>query len=249
MDSDGGRTAARGAVRPYTAGSAGDERRSQTERGPSGERGHHRHRARAGAFSFYRAAQKAADVFSSAILKLYARDRRTLGVFELLSCAALASLLLGTGWTFSLSPRYALAGQFVLLGASLDALRAFYSRALDLLDPATALSLVSDECRRYVRRTRSGVERLVRIQRVGLGDDTNVEAFRYACYSKSKLANALTEWTTQLEEFARKAIARRDTQTVNAIVRTMAEIGKTYAEARRVACCCCPIGAAECLSG
>jgi hypothetical protein len=35
-----------------------------------------------------------------------------------------------------------------LLGASLDALRAFYSRALDLLDPATALSLVSTECSR-----------------------------------------------------------------------------------------------------
>jgi len=55
-------------------------------------------------------AQKAADVFSSAILKLYARDRTTLRVFALLSSAALASLLLGTGWTFSLSARYTLAG-------------------------------------------------------------------------------------------------------------------------------------------
>jgi hypothetical protein len=51
-------------------------------------------------------AQKAADVFSSAILKLYARDRTTLWVFALLSCAALASLLLGTGWTFSQGARY-----------------------------------------------------------------------------------------------------------------------------------------------
>lgn len=48
-----------------------------------------------------------------------------------------------------------------------------------------------------------------------------------------QLANALNTWTTQLEEFARKATARRDTQAVNAIVRTMAEIGRTYAEARR----------------
>ena len=178
-------------------------------------------------------AQKAADVFSSAILRLYARDRTTLGVFALLSCAALASLLLGTGWTFSVSARYSLAGQFVLLGASLDALRAFYSRALALLDPATALSLVGDECRRYIRRTRAGVERLARIHRLAAGDDSNAEAFRCTCYGKSGLANALNGWTTQLEEFARKAIARRDTQAVNAIVRTMAEIGKTYAEARR----------------
>ena len=68
-------------------------------------------------------AQKAADVFSSAILRLYARDRTTVGVFTILSCAALISLLFGTGWTLSVSPRYSLAGQLVLLGVSLDALR------------------------------------------------------------------------------------------------------------------------------
>jgi len=177
-------------------------------------------------------AQKAADVFSSAILRLYARDRTTLGVFALLSCAALASLLLGTGWTFSLSARYSLAGQLVLMGVSLDALRAFYSRALALLDPATALGLVREECSRYIRRTKAAIERLVRIHRLAVAD-ANIEAFRYTCYSKSHLSNTLNGWTAQLEEFARKAIARRDTQAVNAIVRTMADIGKTYADARR----------------
>lgn len=178
-------------------------------------------------------AQKAADVFSSAILRLYARDRTTLGVFALLSCAALASLLLGTGWTFSLSARYSLAGQLVLMGVSLDALRAFYSRALALLDPATALGLVREECSRYIRRTKAAIERLVRIHCLAAAEDGSTETFRYTCYSKSHLSNTLNGWTTQLEEFARKAIARRDTQAVNAIVRTMAEIGKAYAEARR----------------
>jgi hypothetical protein len=178
-------------------------------------------------------AQKAADVFSSAILRLYARDRTTLGVFALLSCAALASLLLGTGWTFSLSARYSLAGQLILLGASLDALRAFYSRALALLDPATALGLVREECSRYVQRTSASIERLVRIYRLTAEAEGSAEAFRYTCYSKSQLSAALNGWTTQLEEFARKAVARRDTQAVNAIVRTMAEIGNIYAEARR----------------
>ncbi len=106
-------------------------------------------------------AQKAADVFSPAILRLYARDRTTLVVFVLLSCAALLSLLFGTGWMFSLSARYSLAAQLVLLGLSLDALRAFYNRALSLLDPATALDLVSRECRRYIRRTKDVVDRMV----------------------------------------------------------------------------------------
>ncbi len=178
-------------------------------------------------------AQKAADVFSSAILRLYARDRTMLAVFALLSCAALVSLLFGTGWTFSATARYTLAAQFVLLGGSLDALHAFYSRALSLLDPATALSLVRNECDHYVLQTRSGIGRLVHIHLLSAGEDNGVEAFRYECYGRSGLSNALNGWTTQLQEFARKAIARRDTQAVNAIVRTMAEIGKTYSEARR----------------
>jgi hypothetical protein len=178
-------------------------------------------------------AQKAADVFSSAILQLYARDRTTLGVFTLLSCAALLSLLFGTGWAFSLSARYTLAGQFILLGASLDALRAFYSRALSLLDPATALGLVSDECRGYIKRISDEVERLLRLQNFDAGDEGNNAAFRYLCYSKSRLPRALNSWTTQLEEFAHKGIARRDTLAVNTIVGTMAGIGKNYAEARR----------------
>jgi hypothetical protein len=156
-----------------------------------------------------------------------------LRVFAWLSFAALASLLFGTGWMFSLSARYTLAGQLVLLGASLDALRAFYHRALDLLDPATALSLVSAECSRYIRVNRDGLEQLVRIQRATAGDKSNIEALRYTFYNTSHLPKALNFWTSQLEEFAHKGIARRDTQGVNAVIRTMADIGRNYAEARR----------------
>ena len=175
-------------------------------------------------------AQKAADVFSPAILGLYARDRTTLAVFALLSCAALLSLLFGTGWMFSLSARYSLAAQLVLLGLSLDALRAFYSRALSLLDPATALDLVSRECQRYIRRTKDAVERMVCVIAAKGGDEAVV---RYAIHARSSLAAGLSGWTAQLEEFAHKGVTRRDTQAVTAIVRTMADIGEKYAEARR----------------
>ena len=178
-------------------------------------------------------AQKAADVFSSAILRLYARDRTTVGVFTLLSCAALISLLFGTGWTLSVSPRYSLAGQLVLLGLSLDALRVFYNRALNLLEPATALSLVSRECERHLRRISNEIERLVRVQQIMSAGGGDGAITRYALHSRSNLSAALNEWTTQLEEFAHKGIARRDTQAVTAIVRTMAHIGEKYSDVRR----------------
>jgi hypothetical protein len=178
-------------------------------------------------------AQKAADVFSTAILRLYARDRTTLAVFTLLSCAALLSLMFGTGWAFSLSIRYSLAGQLVLLGLSLDALRAFYARALSLLDPATALSLVMRECELYIRRTSDSIDRLVRVNQTATTERRDVAAARYALHTRSNLAAGLSGWTAQLEEFAHKGVARRDTQAVTAIVTTMADIGEKYAEARR----------------
>jgi hypothetical protein len=93
-------------------------------------------------------AQKAADVFSSAILNLYARDWQLLFVFAVLSFLALVSVLFGTNWTFNISARYTLAAQFVILGVALDALRFFYKRALELLLPAKALRLVSRACDR-----------------------------------------------------------------------------------------------------
>jgi hypothetical protein len=178
-------------------------------------------------------AQKAADVFSSAILRLYARDRTTVGVFTLLSCAALISLLFGTGWTLSVSPRYSLAGQLVLLGVSLDALPVFYNRALNLIEPATALSLVSRECERHLRRISNEIERLVRVQQIMSAGGGDGAIACYVLHSRSNLSAALNEWTTQLEEFAHKGIARRDTQAVAAIVRTMAHIGGKYSDVRR----------------
>ena len=178
-------------------------------------------------------AQKAADVFSSAILRLYARDRTTLAVFALLSCTALVSLTFGTGWMFSLSGRYTLAAQLVLLGLSLDALRAFYTRALSLLDPVIALSLVNRECQSYIDRTTESVERLARAHRITAGVRGNEAAARYAIHTRSNLAAGLSGWTAQLEEFAHKGVARRDTQAVTAIVNAMADIGEKYSEARR----------------
>jgi hypothetical protein len=92
--------------------------------------------------------------------------KTTFGVFLCLAFLALISLLLGTN-----SPRYTVAAQFVFLGIAFDALRVFCNRALNLLDSATAL-LVNAECKRYIKRTRRAIERVVRIyQRGGLTPD------------------------------------------------------------------------------
>jgi hypothetical protein len=177
-------------------------------------------------------AQKAADVFSSAILKLYARDHQLHVVFWSLSLLALVSLLLGTNWTFHISPRYTLAAQIVGLGAALDALRAFYTRALDLLVPSTALALVDKECQRYIRTLQQQVSRLRRIYRL-TNENLDDATAGWLLYSQTQVSRYLTGWTLQLEEFAHKALARKDTQAVDIVLKTIASIGIRYAESRR----------------
>jgi hypothetical protein len=73
----------------------------------------------------------------------------------------------------------------------------------------------------------------VRIHRVTSrgGDDGSFA--RYTFHTRSNLPAALNGWTAQLEEFAHKGIARKDTLAVTAIVRAMATIGRNYADARR----------------
>lgn len=177
-------------------------------------------------------AQKAADVFSTAILKLYARDRQITLVFSLLSCAVLLSILLGTAWNFAFSPRYTLAVQLMLLGISLDALRGFYIRTLNLLDPATALRLVKEECERYITRTKRTTERVLRIQKMATPDAKDA-VVRYSLHAQSALRNALSIWVGHLEEFAHKAVSRRDTQAASTVIDTLRVIGESYSEFRR----------------
>lgn len=178
-------------------------------------------------------AQKAAEAFSAAILKLYARDTTLLSVFSLLSAAAIASVLLGTGWTFGLPLLYALAVQVMLLGLSFDGLRFFYRKTLNLLLPATATGLVLRECRALTNKVRRRVDRGVRIlQLAGNSPDSRAVAGA-VFFAQSQIAPALKGWIAQLEEFAHKALVRGDTHAVNEIITTMQIIGTNYADARR----------------
>lgn len=180
-------------------------------------------------------AQKAADVFSSAILQLYARDRVLWRVFASLAFLTLVSVLLGTDWTFGLDARWTIALQLILLGFALDRLRAFYLRTLGLLNPQTALALVRDECGRLIKVMARDAQRMARIIEIsdvrhGALDSSSAQ---WLAFQNSPASQYLIGWMDQLEEFAHKAIARRDTQAANAALTTMAAIGMQYAEVRR----------------
>jgi hypothetical protein len=178
-------------------------------------------------------AQRAVDAFSTAILKLYAKDKTLLFVFLLISLIGILSVLMGSGWTFSISTRYTLALQILFLGFTLDAIRRFYIRALQLLDPVVALSLVRQECAHQINRIGKDIERSVRLNKFLHGADADERSLRFLYHRQSNLQNWLQQWTGQLNEFAAKSLLRRDTLAAKFVVGAIADIGTRYAEMRR----------------
>ena len=178
-------------------------------------------------------AQRAAEAFSPAVLKLYAQDRWLLGAFLILALATTGSVLLGTNFFPRMDPRISIGIQFLLLGVSFDALRIFYRRTLDLLIPQTAIQLVIRECTKLLNRVSGLVEKLARLQALATGKSAPTDASRAIYFSASQVSGSLRFWIAQLDEIAHKLIARRDTSAVNDIVTAMGRIGTQYSEARR----------------
>jgi hypothetical protein len=178
-------------------------------------------------------AQRAAESFSPAVLKLYAQDRWLVGVFLILALATMGSVFLGTNFFPRMNPRISIGIQFLLLGFSFDALRLFYRRTLDLLIPQTAIELIIRECTKLLNRVSRHVEKLARLQALATGKSAPTDASRAVYFLASQVSRSLRFWIAQLDEIAHKLIARRDTSAANDIVTAMGRIGTQYSEARR----------------
>jgi hypothetical protein len=178
-------------------------------------------------------AQRAAEAFSPAVLKLYAQDRSLVAAFVILAATTTLSVLLGTNFLSLLDARISICIQFVLLGASFDALRLFYTRVLNLLIPQTAVQIVIRECTRPLNKVSRTVEKLARLHALATGDNAHADALRALYFSASFISGSLRFWIAQLAEIAHKLIARRETSAANDIVAAMGKIGMQYSEARR----------------
>jgi hypothetical protein len=178
-------------------------------------------------------AQRAAEAFSPAVLKLYAKDHWLLGAFLILAFTTAASVLLGTNFLTRMDPRISIGIQFLLLGISFDALRIFHGRTLDLLIPQTAVQLVVRECTRPLNKVSRVIHRLARLQALATGNDQPTDATRAILFAASPIPGALRFWIAQLDEIAHKFIAGRDTSAANDIIAALGKIGMQYSGARR----------------
>lgn len=179
-------------------------------------------------------AQRAAELFSNSILRLYARDKVLLGTFLTLVATTGASVFLGTNWLQPrFGPRESIAFQFLLLGISFDALRGFYSRTLVLLVPQAAIALIQKECTAQIVKTSRLIRRLTRTHRFTGADEIGLQQLRALYFSQSSLPNELNAWGTQLEEYAQRFMSRRETATVKSLVSTISIIATAYASNRK----------------
>ncbi|MBF2754901.1 MAG: hypothetical protein ISN29_06520 [Gammaproteobacteria bacterium AqS3] len=181
-------------------------------------------------------AQRAADLFSSAVLRLYARDGKLLALFFLLSILTLFSLTLSTSQIFNMDASFSLAIQLTVLGGALDAVRSFYLRTLDLLSPKTAMDLVVRHCSHRIMRNKKQIDFLSRTAKIRYVFSENTGDLLWSNWISrlnSSPKNDIEYWIDNLDEFAHKSVERFDIQAIKHIVTAMSQIGVIYVESKK----------------
>jgi hypothetical protein len=179
-------------------------------------------------------AQRAAELFSISVLKLFAKDRSLITVFLVLVAATMLSLLLGTGWLKGLDAKLSLSVQFILLGISFDALRHFYVSTLDLLAPESAIKRIVAESKQRSRLVGRIADKLVAMQVAAVGQPSAGDLMLHAkAITGTNLPETLRHWSSQLEEYAHRFIARRDSNATIETIDALEAIAFDYSELRK----------------
>jgi hypothetical protein len=179
-------------------------------------------------------AQRAAELFSISVLKLFAKDRALIIVFLVLVATTMLSLLLGSSWVNRLDAKASLSIQFILLGISFDALRRFYVSTLDLLAPESAIKRIVNESKRQSRSIGRIADKLVAMQVAAAGQTSAGDLMLHAkAITATHLPKTLQFWSSQLEEFAHRFIARRDSNATIETVDALDSIATDYCALRK----------------
>ncbi|SDP49606.1 hypothetical protein SAMN05444050_7056 [Afipia sp. GAS231] len=179
-------------------------------------------------------AQRAAELFSISVLKLFAKDRALISVFLVLVATTMLSLLLGSSWVNWLDAKASLSIQFILLGISFDALRRFYVSTLDLLAPESAIKRIVIDSKRHARLVGRIADKLVAMQVAAAGRTSPGDLMLHAkAITGTNLPKTLQYWSSQLEEFAHRFIARRDSNAATETIDALESIAIDYSELRK----------------
>jgi hypothetical protein len=182
--------------------------------------------------------QRAAEVWSSSIVRLYRRDPSTYVTFVALGVCCAASFLLAVRGLAALPVSIVLAFSLSVLGISLDLLRWYHGHICRLLDPIHAVSLALNEAKEAIDKAKVLVTRIARTQHRILSTaqqgEITVEAIEASIYSRIPgFPNSTISWINDLAEIAIKAVARGEKLLAKTAVFAIASVAIHYLSSRR----------------
>jgi len=182
--------------------------------------------------------QRAAEVWSPSIVRLYRRDPVTYVTFVGLGVFCAGSFLLAVRGAVPAPVSVVLVLSLVVLGVTLDILRWYHGHVCQLLDPVHAVSLALKEGKQAIGRTQTLVTRAARLQHRLLDAEqqraVSVEDIESIIYPQVLgYQRSINSWTNDLAEIGIKAVARGERRLAKAAVSAIADLTAHFLSSRK----------------
>lgn len=182
--------------------------------------------------------QRAGEVWSPSIIRLYRRDPVTYVTFVALGIFCVASFFLAIRGITGIPVSLVLAFSLAILGISLDMLRCYHGHVCRLLDPTYAVGLSLKQVKRDIDKTKALVTRVAQLQHQLLSpaqqSQFSVEDIKTTVYPRIPgYPNSTNSWTNDLAEIAIKAVARGEKLVAKAAIFAIADLTTYYLSSRK----------------
>jgi len=182
--------------------------------------------------------QRAAEVWSSSIVRLYRRDPVTYATFVSLGVLCTASFLLAVRGLALMPASVVFSLSLAVLGISLDILRWYHGHICRLLDPVHAVGLALKEGKQAIDRSKMNVAKVSRLQRQLLSAEqqrrVSIEAIESTVYPiLPGYPDSINLWVTDLAEIGIKAVTRGEKLLAKTAVFATADLALHYLSSRK----------------
>tara|TARA_R110002096_G_scaffold244716_2_gene436869 strand:+ start:2168 stop:4288 length:2121 start_codon:yes stop_codon:yes gene_type:complete len=182
--------------------------------------------------------QRAAEAWTSSIVRLYRSDRLTHVTFIVLGVLCAVSFLFAVRGLGDIPVSIVLAFSLVTLGISLDILRLYHGHICELLDPIYAVNLALKQAKQVIDRTNALVARLALHQYQLLSDEDKirftVEDLQPVFYPNTPgYPDSINSRINDLAEIGGKAVARGEKLLARTAIAAIAELTIHYLTSRR----------------
>jgi hypothetical protein len=182
--------------------------------------------------------QRAGEMWSPSIIRLYRRDTATHVSFIVLGIFCIACFTFAVRGLAGIPVSIMFACALATLGISLDLLRWYHGHICQLLDPTHAVRIELQQAKQIVNRTHSRVTRIARLQYQMLDprsrEDISIEDIETTIYPQiAYYPNSINHYINDLGEISVKAVSRGEKLLAKTAVFAIAELTNHYLSARK----------------